>query len=255
MQTLTYDQLKRIPWSQKSEYGLDVPLVPNVDEICSILKTPFIKRNLKYSLFYTWYEIINAVGKEPVEILDAACGRGQIAQILSFKGHKVTACDLHDYFCADKSKIKYKNVDLDLDWPYPANSFNIVINSTALHYLRSSEHFFYETQKVLKPNGQVIFSIPNISNLGGRYYFLKTGKIVEYSSAILDRKNFIYPAYIFELLKSLNFDIIEIRGSVPIVNLKIKCFNFLLGNKFIHFNDSLEKYASILVIKAKLTKK
>jgi SAM-dependent methyltransferase len=254
MKTLTKDQLEAIPWNKKYITGPDVPPEPDIEDMPRLIEVPFIQRDSKYVLFYIWLEIIRLVGiNKPLKILDAACGRGQIVQILKFYGHDVTGADIADCFCADKN-IPFVQTDLDETFPFPDNSFDVVINSTALHYLKSSEHFFSETKRVLKPNGRIIFSISNISNLGGRYCFFRTGKITEYSSSILTRRNFLYPDYIFELIKSLGFIVENITGNVPILNLKIKLFDFLFGKFLFKTSDPINKYSNAFIISALLKK-
>jgi SAM-dependent methyltransferase len=254
VKTLTIDQLKAIPWNKKYITGPDVPPEPDIEDISRLIEIPFLKRDSKYILFYIWLEIVRQVGiKKPLKILDAACGRGQIVQILKFYGHDVTGADIADCFCADKD-IPFILTDLDNNFPFPDNSFDIVINSTALHYLKSSEHFFSETKRILKPNGSIIFSISNISNLVGRYCFFRTGKIIEYSSSILSRKNFLYPDYIFELIKSLGFTVENIAGNVPILNFKIKLFDLLFGKFLFKTGDPVTKYSNAFIISALLKK-
>jgi len=254
MKTLTKNQLEAIPWNKKYITGTDVPPEPDIDDIPRLIEVPFIKRDSRYILFYIWLEIVRMVGiKKPLKVLDAACGRGQIVQILKFYGHDVTGADISNCFCADKS-IPFVQTDLDNTFPFPDNSFDVVINSTALHYLKSSEHFFSETKRVLKPDGKIIFSISNISNLGGRYYFFKKGKITEYSSSILTRKNFLYPDYIFELIKSLGFTVENISGNVPILNFKIKLFDLIFGKLLFKTSDPVIKYSNAFIISALLKK-
>lgn len=255
MKTLTRDQLESIPWNNKYITGPDVPPEPDIEDIPRLIEIPFIKRDSKYLLFYIWLEIVRLVGNvKQLRILDAACGRGQIVQILKFVGHDVTGTDIADCFCAEKS-IPFVQADLDQDFPFPDNSFDVVLNSTALHYLKSSEHFFSESRRVLKPGGKIIFTIPNISNLGGRYYFFKTGKITEYSSSVLARKNFLYPDYIFELMNNLGFTIEDISGNIPITNFRIRLFNFLFAKFFHNFPNQIKKYSHTIIVSAILNNK
>ena len=166
------------------------------------------------------------------------------------KGNDVSACDVEDYFGADKN-IKFSIADLNKTFPYNDNEFDYIINSTSLHYLNNSEHFFSECSRVLKKSGYIVFSIPNIQTIGSRLYFLKTGKFSEYSSAVLKRRNFLYPDYIFELLENLNFSIVSIQGVVPVFSLKIKIADLFLYKYFFKEKNLYKKYSSILVIKAK----
>lgn len=254
MDNLSIEQLKLIPWNKKFVRGPNVPLEPDPEQIPDLIKIPFIKRDRRFGLFYTWLEIIRMINhNNPLKILDAACGRGQICQVLYYYGHEVIGVDINNYFCADK-KIKFIQADLNMPFPFPDNFFDVVINSTALHYLDSSNHFFSESKRVLKNGGEIIFSLPNISNLGARYYFFKTGKISEFSSAILERKNFTYPDYIFELLNYLGFRIEKISGNYPVINTKIKIFDFVFGKKFFKNNNPIFKFSNALIIKAKLLK-
>jgi ubiquinone/menaquinone biosynthesis C-methylase UbiE len=254
MDHLSIDQLKQVPWNSRFISGPEVPPEPLPQKIPQMIKVPFIKRDAQFGLFYTWLEIIRLVGNNrPLKILDAACGRGQIVQILKFYGQEVTGTDIVDCFCADKN-IPFVQTDLDDNFPFTDNSFDVVINSTALHYLKSSEHFFSETKRVLKPNGKIIFSISNISNLGGRYYFFKTGKITEYSSSILTRRNFLYPDYIFELIKNLGFTVENKAGNVPILNFKIKLFDLLFGKFLFKTSDPVTKYSNAFIISARIKK-
>lgn len=254
MDNLSIEQLKIIPWNRKYISGEDVPPEPLPEEIPDLIKIPFIQRDKRYCLFYIWLEIIRMIdNQKSLKILDAACGRGQICQVLHFYGHDVIGADINNYFCGDDN-IKFIQADLDKRFPFEDDTFDIVINSTALHYLQSSPHFFNETKRILKNNGKVIFSIPNISNLGSRYYFFKTGKISEFSSAILERKNFTYPDYIFELLKSLNFEVEKISGNVPIINFKIKIVDLIFGKVLFGDNNIISKFANTLIIKAVINK-
>ena len=251
MDSLSLEQLKSIPWNCKYLPEGSYPPEPPVELIKEYCKTPFPKRNPEYSLFYTWFEIIKLVDdKSPKNILDAACGRGQISQTLYLKGNDVSACDVEDYFGADKN-IKFSIADLNKTFPYNDNEFDYIINSTSLHYLNNSEHFFSECSRVLKKSGYIVFSIPNIQTIGSRLYFLKTGKFSEYSSAVLKRRNFLYPDYIFELLGNLNFSIEDIQGVVPVISLKIKIADLFLNKYFFKEKNLYKKYSSILVIKAK----
>jgi len=250
MDNLSIEQLKKIPWNKKFVSGIDAPPEPEPEKIPELIQIPFMERDKKYLLFYTWLEITRLVGqKPPLKILDAACGRGQICQILYYYGHDVTGVDICNYFCAE-NQIKFVECDLNNTFPFTDNYFDVVINSTALHYLNSTEHFFSESKRILKYGGRVIFSIPNILNITERYLFLKTGKFSEYSNSILSRKNFIYPDYLFELLRVLKFNLLTVKGVVPVINNKIRIFNFFFGKWMFKESGNEVKYSPILIIEA-----
>ena len=252
MKKLTLEQLEQIPWNRKFISGPEVPDEPAIEQIHFLTNIPFMQRDIRYGQFYTWHEIVEMVGEKKTSVLDAACGRGQLCQILKFYGHDVTGIDIDNCFNAEDS-IPFIQADLDNDFPFTNEKFDLIINCTALHYLKSSEHFFFESKRVLKSKGRIIFSLPNIESIASRYHFLKTGKLSEYSNAILARRNFLYPDYIFKLLEQSGFEIVKIQGVCPITNLKIRLVDNFLGKWMYQGFKSTDswKFASSLVIEAK----
>ena len=103
MKDLTDQQLELIPWNRKFAIGPDVPSEPSIVEIPILLSIPFLHRDIKFSLFYTWSEIVKMVGEGTYSVLDTGCGRGQLCQILKFHGHAITGSDIDNIFCADKN--------------------------------------------------------------------------------------------------------------------------------------------------------
>ncbi|MDD5362904.1 MAG: class I SAM-dependent methyltransferase [Ignavibacteria bacterium] len=250
---MTLEQIKSIPWNSKYLDAGEVPFEPKPEDVKNLLEIPFMKRDKNLVLFYCWNEIIDMITGSDCRVLDTACGRGQVAQVLHYYGHEVSACDIDNIFNAD-SGIKFIKSDLNDRFPYEDNIFDYVINCTALHYLKDTEHYFKECRRVLKHNGDVVFTIPNIESLGNRLYFLKTGILSEYSSAVLSRRNFIYPAYLYALLEELNFKVTDVKGVVPIATKKIKTVNLILGKTLFGDKNEYIKYSPILVIKARLSK-
>ncbi len=252
MDKLDFEKLTQIPWFSK-EKNPGAPNEPPLNKIKEYVRVPFLKRERNYPLFYSWVEIIKSIPDRPSVILDAACGRGIISQVLFFKGHHVYACDIRDYFQGDK-RINFKLVDLNRDFPYPDNFFDIVINCEGLEYLESSGHFFKETARILKDNGHLILSVPHIASVVGRYNFFKNGVLVGYDLALFDRINIIYLPLLQELLKLNCFEITEIKGNVPLLTKKVKLFHALFGRfLFANQNDPL-KFAHSLIIDARLRK-
>jgi SAM-dependent methyltransferase len=254
MDTLTLEQLKNIPWLDKYASGPDVPKQPPVHEIKKLVNIPFMKRSRKYNLFYSWSEIVKSIGNTPCRVLDAACGGGLVSQILFYKGHKVFACDIQNLFVADKH-IDFKLVDLNKDFPYPSDFFDVVINSEGLECLQGSTHFVNESMRVLKNGGRLILSVPNIHSLVGRYNFFRNGLLLSYDTAILDRINIVYLPLVREIYKITGFRIVEIKGNVPLLTFKSRIFNALFGRIVFEKNDRIVRFAHSLIICAELRKK
>lgn len=263
MDSLSIEQLKKVPWKRDYMEGPLARLERSIDKMRYFINIPLTKRNAEYSTFYSYVEIVRIVENKPSKIiLDAACGRGEVAQILSFKGHKVYACDILDYFGADRSMIDFKLADLDERLPYENDCFDIVICSASLQYLNYPSKFIAETTRILRNNGNFILVIPNIHSLQGRYTFLKSGELTFYNfrepgTQTITSTSIIYLPLLLQLLREHGFEITDIRGTVLLRSLKLLIFEALFGNvicdienrknKFIRFSESL-------IITAKLEK-
>ncbi len=109
----------------------------------------------------TTFELLGDVkGKK---VLDAGCGSGIYTKILAEKGAKVQGLELSGEMirlakehCKGLS-INFKQGSID-NLPYPDNSFDIIVASLVIHYLKRPEEAFKEFNRVLKKNGILIFS-------------------------------------------------------------------------------------------------
>jgi SAM-dependent methyltransferase len=226
------------------------------------INTPLAKRKEEYNAFYSYVEIVRIIGNKCYKILDAACGRGEVAQTLSFKGYKVYACDILDYFGADKSIIDFRLVNLDERLPHDNNTFDTVINCASLQYLNYPDKLITEAARILKNNGNLILVIPNIHSLQARYIFLKSGELTFYDfrdpdSGTIASISIIYLPLLLQLLREYRFEITDIRANVLSHSLKLHIFDALFGNLIYDIEDrknKLIRFAHSLIITAKLEK-
>lgn len=255
MNTLTLNQLKQIPWNRIYESGPEVPPEPPIEEINKLVKVPFNKRDREYALFYSWSEILKYIGNQACRVLDTSCGRGQVSQALYMKGFDVSACDVEDYFCADREHINFQIVDLNEKMNYSDNHFDKIINCEGIEYLLNSEMFIKESRRILADSGEIILSVPNIHSFSSIYSFFRWGTLLSYSADMLTRKNIIYLPHLINLMKVHNFELVFTSGNVPLINAKIKLFTKLLSRfSAFHSNDYL-KFAHSLILVFKLNKK
>ena len=246
MYDLSLEQLKEIPWIHRFSKGADLPFEPLLEEIPYLLDLPFQKRPRKYNLFYIWSEIIALVGQKRLKTLDCACGFGQIAQALWFKGHDVYACDLINYFKGCE-QIHFTKTDLNKDFPYQSGSFDVVLISTALHYLDNQKHFFNESHRVLKPGGSLIFSTPNLMSLHSKKLFVEKGQLFDYSH--VNRPSVLYAPFFTQYLNTLGFNLECIKGSTPLHSRKLLIFKMLNYIYLQKTGTGLEDYSSSLIYK------
>jgi len=252
MDTLTIDQLKKVPWNGTVN---GITYEPPFHEMGRMVNIPFKKRDRRFPLFYCWAEIIKSISGENQQILDACCGRGMISQVLLFKGYKVSACDLNDYFMGDKNKIDFRQIDLNGSMPYLDNSFNYVINCEGLQYLNGITHFLKESGRILKNGGHLILSIPNIHSIAGRLLFLRNGRLAGYHvNTERIHWQIIYMPYLVELLKAAGFRILKIKGNIPDLRYKTRIFNIIFGRYLFEKDNDVVKFTHSIIIDTQINK-
>lgn len=116
-------------------------------------------------------QITKLVGKGK-QVLDIACGDRTLTKMLE-KHNSVWGIEITD-------------VDLQKDeLPFPSDFFNVVVASEIIEHIWDCDRFLREIKSVLKVDGTLIISTPNLASLGRRLLLL-TGRnpYVE---------NFLYP--------------------------------------------------------------
>jgi SAM-dependent methyltransferase len=122
-----------------------------------------------------------------IRILDIGAGHGAFSKKLYDDGYRVSACDLFpEHFKFDR--IDCKKVNITEEFPYPDNSFDLVIAIEVSEHIIDHEVFFKECNRILKPRGEIYLSTPNILSLKSRMRFLFSGFF--YSFNPLELKNY-----------------------------------------------------------------
>lgn len=101
---------------------------------------------------------------ETYQILDAGCAAGWYTDELLKRGANVTAIDISQSMVeAAKRRVGSKADvlchDLEETLPFPNETFDIILSSLTLHYIKDWDAVFSEFKRVLKPNGVVLFSV------------------------------------------------------------------------------------------------
>jgi SAM-dependent methyltransferase len=107
-------------------------------------------------------------------ILDCPAGEGALAERLVAAGFEVRSCDLYsELFRLDGVEIK--RGDLSGTLPYTSESFDYIASLDGLEHIDSPPNAFREYQRLLKPGGHLIISVPNIMNVEERLKWLLFG--------------------------------------------------------------------------------
>ncbi|MBN2042170.1 MAG: class I SAM-dependent methyltransferase [Candidatus Aenigmarchaeota archaeon] len=162
-------------------------------------------------------------------ILDVGCGDGLISSMLAKRtGAKAYGLDISKN-SIEKAKtrgVEAAAVNIDRDGiPLPENYFDGVLCGDIIEHIYDTEGLIENVRKVLKPNGYVVISTPNIASWYNRF-FLMMGLMptwIESSSKTFTGNPFIKEGVghihaftkrsLTELLKLNGFRIVETKGS------------------------------------------
>jgi SAM-dependent methyltransferase len=175
------------------------------------MPNPFIMR----SVTATW-------SKEPTQgrrVLDLSCGEGSTSKMLAEKGFSVVATEyVYPPFIGDHVR-RVGGVDLSEPLPFKDSSFDGVNLIEVIEHVEHQAQLIREIARVLKSDGVVVISTPNILNVLSRLRFLFTGFLrgrvrpVHYTKPPGQAPN-IYLIHFYELYYLLfhyQFEILELR--------------------------------------------
>lgn len=106
------------------------------------------------------------------KLLDAAGGDGRFASELNKTGYRSVTCD---FYLPSQTHAAFIQADLNLPLPFKTGVFQVVICMESLQYLENHKLLFREFARILKKDGRLLITMPNILNCGSRLFFMKTG--------------------------------------------------------------------------------
>jgi len=112
------------------------------------------------------------------KILDAGCGQGLLVEHFLRRGYDITGVDA--YYGSEH----VKKADI-LKSGFKSGSFDVIFCLDVIEHfpLSEQEKLVQELTRVLKPNGIVIWSIPNMAHLSSRVAFLFLGRLLRTAKA------------------------------------------------------------------------
>lgn len=109
-----------------------------------------------------------------LRVLDLGAGHGAFTKKLYDKGYDVHACDLSpELFKFDK--VECKKVNITDRFPYEDNTFDLIISIEVTEHITDHEKLFSESSRILKPDGRLYVTTPNILSMKSRMRFLFRG--------------------------------------------------------------------------------
>jgi SAM-dependent methyltransferase len=127
------------------------------------------------------FELATSFISKKTKILDIGAGRGHLSRRVhdflttkKFNSKNLLATDF-DKKIFQASEVNFKQADFNKKLPFSNSSFDIVYSVEVIEHLRCPYDFIDECYRILKPNGILIISTPNILSLNSRLKFFITG--------------------------------------------------------------------------------
>lgn len=164
-----------------------------------------------------------------LDVVDLAAGQGAFSVMLQEQGHNVTAVD------ADAENWKVKDIDLlvaNLDSEFSdqiistRQKFDLVVAIEIIEHLENPFRFVRECSKILKKDGLIVLTTPNVESMYSRIVFFMTGRLYSFGSYETVRPAHITPIFRWKLemiLEEAGFEIVT-ETFEPVVHLSTANF-------------------------------
>jgi SAM-dependent methyltransferase len=119
-------------------------------------------------------KIVLSQDKKNLKILDMPAGNGLLSENLREHGHEVTCADINS------EKPEYTFVNMEHLLPFEDATFDAVICLEGIEHVISPDQLVKEICRVVRPDGFIIISLPNVQSLFSRLKFLFTGTFYQF---------------------------------------------------------------------------
>jgi 2-polyprenyl-3-methyl-5-hydroxy-6-metoxy-1,4-benzoquinol methylase len=109
----------------------------------------------------------------PGRVLDAPCGGGALASRMSAAGFDVIGLDIDPL--DTQGKFEFRRADLSAALPIGDAAVDTVVSVEGIEHLERPFDFVRECRRVLRNDGLLIMTTPNISSLRSRWRWFLTG--------------------------------------------------------------------------------
>ena len=113
-------------------------------------------------------------------ILDIGCGSGALLESLASRGYS-DLCGVDITPPARSNNFRFETCDLDyfrLD--HEAETFDLLLAIEVIEHIENPGLWLQEVRRLLKPNGSILISTPNIHSLEARIRYFLLGKLKQF---------------------------------------------------------------------------
>lgn len=118
-------------------------------------------------------EFISNVHKG-ADVLDLGCYKGQVSLNLTKHGYNVKSRDIRDWEHVENLP-DFAILDANKPFAFEANSFDAIYCSEVIEHLDNPANLVAECARILRPNGTMLLSSPNIYSVKSRAQFMLRG--------------------------------------------------------------------------------
>lgn len=195
-------------------------------ERCPEFEEYFVHYPLKESgsSSHAWCQ--RMVGRDK-DVLDVGCGEGFFAARLAEQGNRVTGVDILPAPKVASAFVDYVQADLDEGLgrareALRGRQFDCILLQDVLEHVRFPERLLRECRELLRPNGQLLISLPNVANVTVRLSLL-LGRFEYAERGILDRTHlrFYTRRTARRFLEDNGFEVVEQTMSVMPIELAL----------------------------------
>ena len=158
--------------------------------------------------------------RAPGRVLDVGCSTGYLAERLQQRGATVVGLEMDEraagLACRFCEAVHVGNIET-MDLPFEPESFDTIVCGDLIEHLRDPQAVLARLRPLLKPEGRLVLSTPNVANwamrlglLFGRFRYTDWGILDRTHTHLFTRKT------LHECLESAGFRIVEFDYTVPV---------------------------------------
>lgn len=119
-------------------------------------------------------DLVLSTGRDDLAVLDLPAGNGLLADYLRERGCRVTCGDINS------ERDDYVHVNMEERLPFNDGSFDVVICLEGIEHVIEPARLVRELCRVVRKEGVVILSLPNVQSFYSRLKFLLTGVFYQF---------------------------------------------------------------------------